>query len=143
MHFSHGCDHLAAMPWELLRHKGRFPVADTSIALSRYPEGAISPTPALAELPLRVLLVLSDPLGDAPGFPQQTKEGLLHGLRTLDETGAAIVDLLRPPTYDTLVEATSTGGYHVVIFYGHDAYDPEAGGQLLFEDRFGLMARFP
>ncbi|MFQ5343221.1 MAG: CHAT domain-containing protein, partial [Anaerolineae bacterium] len=137
MHFGGGCDHLAAMPWELLHHTGRFLVADTSIALSRYPEGAIPPTEALAELPLRVLLVLSEPLDASPIFPQQARAELLHGLRTLDEAGAVIVDLLRPPTYETLVKATTTGGYHVLVFYGHGAYDPETGGQLLFEDEFG------
>ena len=44
MRFGAGCDGLAALPWELLCYRDRFLLADTSIALSRYPEGAIPPT---------------------------------------------------------------------------------------------------
>ena len=127
MRFGAGCDALAALPWELLHYRDRFLLADTSIALSRYPEGAIPPTPALGELPLRVLLVLSEPVGASPIFPERAREELLHGLRSLDEAGAVVVDLLRPPTFSTLVEAVTNGGYHMLVFYGHGGYDPEYG----------------
>jgi len=89
LRFGAGCDRLAGLPWELLHHKGRFLVADTSIALTRYPEGAIPPTPARAELPLRVLLVLSEPVDASPIFPQRAREELLHGLRALSRPAAA------------------------------------------------------
>ena len=137
LRFGYDCDTLAALPWELLHHKGRFLVADSSIALSRCPASAAPPTPALAELPLRVLLVLSEPLDASPILPERAREQLVHGLRALDEEGAVIVDLLRPPTFDTLVEAVTGGGYHLLVFYGHGVYDPQAGGLLLFEDKFG------
>ena len=136
LRFGSGCDAVAALPWELLRAEGRFLVADTTIALSRYPEGLIPPTPALAQLPLRVLLVLSEPLDAAPIFPARARDQLLHGLRALDEEGAVIVDLLQPPTFETLVEAVRNGAYHLLIFYGHGVHGPE-GGQLLFEDEYG------
>ncbi len=138
--FGQGCDSLAAMPWELLRYKDRFLVGDTSVALSRYPAGAIPLTPALTELPLRVLLVLSEPADASPIFPQEARRELVRGLRTLDEVGAVIVDLLRPPTFDTLVEAARNGGYHMLVFYGHGAYGVSGeapGGHLLFEDECG------
>ena len=113
-------------------------MADTSIALTRYPEGAIPPTRAMADLPMRVLLVLSEPAGASPIFPHLARQELLHGLRALDEAGAVIVDLLRPPTYEVLVEAVTNGGYHLLVFYGHGVYDEDAGGGcLLFEDEFG------
>jgi hypothetical protein len=138
LRFGGGCDALAALPWELLYHSGRFLVADTSIALTRYPEGAIPPTRAMADLPLRALLVLSEPAGASPIFPHRARQELLHGLRALDEVGAVVVDLLRPPTYDTLLEALTGGGYHLLAFYGHGVYDEgEGGGCLLFEDEFG------
>lgn len=140
LQFGPGCDPLAALPWELLYYKGRFLVADTSIALSRYPAGTVPLTPALAELPLRVLLVLSEPVDASPIFPEEARRELVHGLRTLDEAGAVIVDRLRPPTFDTLVEALRNGAYHMLVFYGHGAYglsDGAPGGHLLFEDEFG------
>jgi tetratricopeptide (TPR) repeat protein len=132
LRFAGGTDAVAALPWELLHHDGRFLVADTSIALTRYPEGALPPTSALAELPLRVLLVLAEPVDAAPILPHQARADLLHGLRSLDEAGAVIVDLLRPPTFQALVEAVRTGGHHLLVFYGHGA-----PGGLLFEDEYG------
>ena len=148
LRFGYDCDLLAALPWELLYHQDRFLVADTSIALTRCPAGAAPPTPALAELPMRVLLVLSEPLDASPILPERAREQLVHGLRALDEQGAVIVDLLRPPTFDTLVEAVTNGGYHMLVFYGHGVYDDRpgetgdgpAGGLLLFEDEFGGQA---
>ncbi|MEM7133189.1 MAG: tetratricopeptide repeat protein [Chloroflexota bacterium] len=142
LRFGEGCDELAALPWELIRYEHGFLVGDTSIALSRYPEGLIPPTPTLANLPLRVLLVLSEPLDASPIFPARAKEELLHGLRSLDEEGAVIVDELKPPTFDTLVEAVRNGQYHMLIFYGHGGHG-DKGGILLFEDEFGRGDRVP
>lgn len=136
LRFGDQCDAVAALPWELLYHQGHFLVADGTIALSRYPEGLLPPTIAQTELPLRVLLVLSEPLDAEPVFSAGARTALVHGLRTLDEIGAVIVDQLRPPTFATLIEAVSNGHYHWLIFYGHGGHD-EQGGQLLFEDEYG------
>ncbi|MDQ3249801.1 MAG: CHAT domain-containing protein, partial [Chloroflexota bacterium] len=136
LRFGDGCAAVAALPWELWYHQGHFLVADATVALSRYPEGLLPPTLALAQLPLRVLLVISEPLDGAPVFAQGARSALLHGLRTLDEVGAVIVDQLRPPTFATLVEAVTNGHYHLLIFYGHGVHD-DKGGQLLLEDEYG------
>lgn len=143
LRFDSGCEILTALPWELLYYNDRFLMADASITLSRCPEGAGLPTLALAELPLRVLLVLAEPVDASPVFPERAREELLHGLRSLDEEGGVIVDLLRPPTFETLIEAASNGGYHVLVFYGHGGYDEASGGLLLFEDEFGGPALIP
>lgn len=143
LRFDSGCEILAGLPWELLYYRSRFLVADASITLSRCPEGAGPPTLALTELSLRVLLVLAEPVDASPIFPERAKEELLHGLRSLDEEGGVIVDLLRPPTFETLIEAASNGGYHVLVFYGHGGYDETSGGLLLFEDEFGGPALIP
>ena len=137
LRFGHETDLLAALPWELLRHRDRFLVADGSLGLTRCPTSVETPTPAHADLPLRVLLVLSEPLDAPPIFAHGARRKLRHGLRKLDQEGAVIVDALEPPTFDTLVEAVTSGDYHLVVFYGHGAYDPDDGGLLLFEDPFG------
>jgi len=113
-------------------------LADTTITLLRIPEGQLPATLTPAKLPLRVLLILAEPLDASPIFPERTREELLHGLRSLDEEGAVIGDQLVPPTYSTLVEAVTNGGYHMVLFYGHGIHDAQlGGGQLLFEDEYG------
>jgi len=134
--FGQGCDHVAALPWELLQHNGRFLVADNTIVLTRTPLGAAPYTEALEELPLRILLVLSEPLGASPIAPERQARQLAHGLRALTSEGAVVVDELRPPTYDTLIEAVRTGSYHALHFFGHGIYHNGAG-HLLFEDPYG------
>jgi tetratricopeptide (TPR) repeat protein len=122
LHFGVGADALAALPWELIHYRRRFLVRDGTIALSRYPEGAIPPTEALGELPLRVLLMLPQPIGERVINPLEKRRALLHGLRRLDEQGAVVVDLLQPPTFETLVEAVTNGAYHVLHFDGHGVF---------------------
>jgi tetratricopeptide (TPR) repeat protein len=136
LRFDDDCAAIAALPWELLHDKGRFLVADSSIALYRYPTLDAPPMRTLAELPLRVLLALAEPVDADPILPQEARRALLHGLRALDEKGAVIVDVLRPPTYNTLVEAVTNGRYQMLVFYGHGAHGDD-GGALLFEDEFG------
>ena len=142
MRFGGDCDEVAALPWEVLHVNGRFLVADSSIALSRYPEGPIPLVEPLTELPMRVLLVLAEPVDATPILPQEARRELLHGLRSLDEVGAVVVDELRPPTYDTLVEAVSNGQYHVLVFYGHGSHQADSG-HLLFEDEYGGQNLIP
>ena len=136
LRFGEGCDDVAALPWELLRRDGRFVVADNTVAVTRTPLGAAPYAEALGSLPLRVLLVLSEPLGQPPVAPQRQARALAHGLCALAAEGAVVVDELRPPTYDTLVEAVRTGGYHVLHFYGHGVYR-DGAGHLLFENEYG------
>ncbi|MGD9101316.1 MAG: CHAT domain-containing protein, partial [Anaerolineae bacterium] len=136
LEFGAGCDAVAALPWELLRHKGRFLVADNTLALTRSPVGAAPYTETLGELPLRILLVLSEPLGASPIAPERQARQLAHGLRDLAAEGAVLVDRLRPPTYDALVEAVRGGSYHALHFYGHGVYH-EGAGHLLFENPYG------
>ncbi|MCA9926756.1 MAG: tetratricopeptide repeat protein, partial [Anaerolineales bacterium] len=140
---------LAALPWELLRWENRFLVGDSSIALMRYPLASLPRIKAVEALPLRVLLVLAEPVDAPPVFPEGARREILHGLGRLDEQGAVVVDVLRPPTYRTLVEAVRNGEYHMLVFYGHGGHGREEGhgleigpsrmngGVLLFEDDFG------
>jgi len=122
LHFGQGCDALAGLPWELLHHRDHFLVANTSIALSRYPEGTTPPTPALTHLRLRVFLVLPEPVDVSPVLSRRARDELLHGLCALDEGGAVIVDPLRPSTYVALEEAVGTGSYQLLVLWGacHD-----------------------
>jgi hypothetical protein len=125
-----GAEPLAALPWETLydARARRFLVRDGAIALSRYLAAAAPPGEPLAALPLRVLLVLAEPAGVSPVFPIEEHRALNDGLRSLDQEGAVVVDRLRPPTFEALVQAVTVGGYHVVHFHGHGVYDPADGG---------------
>lgn len=137
IHFGKNCDLLASLPWELIYYCGRFLVADSSIALSRCPASIMPATPALARLPLRVLIVLSEPKKVSPIMPERAREQLIQGLHSLREEAAVIVDILTPPTYEALIHAVRNKEYHLLVFYGHGSHDEVKGGQLLFEDPNG------
>ncbi len=120
--FDLGSQDLASLPWELLHANGRFLVRDGVIAPSRSLDAPLARPELLAELPLRVLLVVSRPLDLAQLDPAAERQALVGGLRALDEEGAVMVDLLRPPTFQTLLRAISSGDYHVLHFDGHGAF---------------------
>jgi hypothetical protein len=141
LRFGEGCDVLASLPWELMHYDGRFLVADTTIALSRYPEGGFPLSPALAELPLRVLLLLPEPEGLPPTFPGDARHSLVDGLKGLDAKGDVVVDELEPPTYPALIDAVTTRVYHMLVFIGHGVYKEGAGSFLVFEDETGKRER--
>ncbi len=165
LRFGPGAERPAALPWELLREKDAFLVRDNLLALSRYPEGAIPPTRAEGDLPLRVLLCISRPAGAVPLDPIAERRALLHGLRSLEEQAAVVVDVMRPPTFETLIEAVRGGDYHVLHFDGHGVFGarcqscgalnapemaecgrckgplPPPKGYLLFEDEYGGESR--
>jgi hypothetical protein len=143
LRFGDGCDALASLPWELFHYDGRFLVSDTTIALSRYPEGGFPLSSALAELPLRVLLLLPEPAGAPPTFPAEARQSLVDGLSELDEKGAVVVDELRPPTYESLIEAVTTQSYHILVFIGHGIHKEGVGSFLVFEDEEGKWEHIP
>ena len=137
LRFGDGSDALASLPWELLYYDNRFLVADTTIALSRYPEGDVPRISALAELPLRLLLLLPEPDGAPPTFPEKARQSLVDGLKELDDAGAIAVEELRPPTYESLVAAVTTQSYHMIVFIGHGVHKEGVGSFLVFEDEAG------
>jgi hypothetical protein len=163
LRFMQGAHDLTGLPWELLCREGHFLVRETRLALTRWLGEAIPPTQATGGLPLRLLLVTSRPAGAVPLDPVAERRALLHGLRALQEEAAVVVDNLRPPTSEVLVEAVRGGGYHALHFDGHGGFGllcpdcdtlntpesavcrqcgvelegEEPAGYLLFEDEYG------
>lgn len=100
-------------------------LADTSIVLTCYPEGALPPA-QIEALPLRVLLVLSQPVDASPIFPEQARAELVHGLRALDQEDATSCTCsARPPSIHSS-RPSPTAAIHLLIFYGHGAHDAQS-----------------
>jgi hypothetical protein len=139
------------LPWELLTDPTQpLPVALDAVAVSRsLPTAAMGQAFAVGGQRLRVLMVISRPLGAGDVGYRMIARPLLH---RLDAVGGAVeLVVLRPPTLqalvDTLAGARAAGApFQVVHFDGHGAltgqragggaplgFDADAGGVLVFE----------
>lgn len=137
---------LLRLPWELLADKAGLHLAPR-VSVRRQLETPADTPPRAAELPLRILYIVSRP-ADA-GFldPRLTAKAMFAALDPLG--GAARVDFCRPPTFARVEELLRDGDhagdpYDLVHFDGHGTFLPHSQiGALLFEkddDGFGPSA---
>jgi tetratricopeptide (TPR) repeat protein len=126
---------LLQLPWELMADEAGSLAQRLSVR--RQLEQPEATTPRPAQLPLRILYIVSRP-ADA-GFidPRMTAKALLDAL---DPLGASVrVDFCRPPTLERMKEMLRDGQqagapYGLVHFDGHGTFLPKAQtGALLFE----------
>jgi tetratricopeptide (TPR) repeat protein len=125
---------LLRLPWELMADEAGSLAQHLSVRRQLEQPETITPRPA--QLPLRILYIVSRP-ADA-GFldPRMTAKALLDALAPL---GAGVrVDFCRPPTLARLKEMLRDGQagvpYGLVHFDGHGTFLPKAQiGALLFE----------
>lgn len=98
-------------------------------------------------LPIRILLVTSEPT-DMPAVDAVAeKQAILGALKPLIDTRAVVVDTCEPPTV-TQFNNKLQEGYHIVHFIGHGDYeivglDPSPQPHLYFEDETPARRRKP
>ena len=125
---------LLDLPWELFfdRRYNRFVALDDGMTLVRHLPVAEPVIPMRVEAPLRVLVAISNPLGDLDTEQEWTK--LSDALASLSERGLVEVERLQPATFDGLEAKLRKGTFHVLHFVGHGAYDAATqSGFLSFE----------
>lgn len=93
---------------------------------------------ATVTLPIRILLVVSEPSDMPPVNAEDEKQAILEALKPLVDADAVKVDLCDPATL-TQFDAKLQEGYHIVHFIGHGDYeivglDPNPQPHLYFED---------
>lgn len=126
---------LLRLPWELMADKAGSLAQRLSVR--RQLEEPETTTPRSAQLPLRILYIVSRPTDAGFIDPRFTAKSLLDAL---DPLGANVrVDFCRPPTLarteEMLREEQAAGDpYHIIHFDGHGTFLPgkQIGG-LLFE----------
>jgi hypothetical protein len=89
-------------------------------------------------LPVRVLVVASEPSDMSPVHAHAEQASILQALAPLIQSRAVVVDFCNPPTLIRL-DAKLREGYHVVHFIGHGDFeiagaDPNPQPHLYFED---------
>ena len=131
---------LVNLPWEYLYNPylNRFLSLSTSTPLVRYLELPEQITPLAMDLPLRVLVVISNP----SDFPELDVDREWNNLKTalgdMEKRGILVLERLETTTPIALQYMLRRNEYHIFHFIGHGGFDEQAqDGILLFEDDQG------
>ena len=129
-----------ALPWELMfdRGLGQFVALSRGTSVVRYLPGAPIPAPFEAGLPLRILVVTSDPADQDRLEVGSQRDDVLTALRASQRDGQLEIDFLPAATLAALQQALREGDYHVFHFIGRGGFD-ETGHEaaLVLEDGDG------
>ena len=131
------CSDLAELPWELLydRDNDWFLALSDRTPVVRYVQLPVQPRALHVTLPLRVLVIRSEPCD----YPQLDLEAewaqVAAALGDLTDTGALAFTELAAPTLSELRRALLRDTFHVLHYMGHGGFDQQHGGVLLFTNR--------
>ena len=134
-----GCPGLADLPWELLydRADDWFLALSDSTPVIRYVQLAEPVRPVPVSLPLRILLIKSEP-ADYPALELDDEwEQVSKALQELSSTGMVQVTELATASLSELRRVLLRDTFHVLHYMGHGGFDAERGGVLMFTDRAG------
>ncbi|MGA7730957.1 MAG: CHAT domain-containing protein [Chloroflexia bacterium] len=131
---------LADLPWEYLYNPAlnRFFSLDDDTAIVRYLEMPERVRPVGVQLPLRVLVVISDPNDYAKLDVEQEWINLHEALADLIREGSVTLHLLREATLSSLQQELQRNQFHVFHFIGHGGFDRQnQEGVLILKDEYG------
>lgn len=134
-----GCPELASLPWESLydRSDDWFLALSGSTPVVRYVPLPVQPRAARVTLPLRILVIRSEP-ADWPSLRLEAEWALTaEALAGLSDAGLVTFTELAAPTLGELRLALLRDTFHVLHYMGHGSFDERSGGALLFTDRAG------
>ncbi|HST04269.1 MAG TPA: ABC transporter substrate-binding protein [Chloroflexia bacterium] len=131
---------LADLPWEYLfsTSLNRFLALDDELAIVRYLDMPERTRPVAVTLPLRVLVMISNP-GDFPRLDvEQEWAQIQEALGPLEERGLVHLDLLDDATLPVLRKKLQSAPYHILHFIGHGAFDRQTQeGVVVLKDESG------
>jgi len=136
------CPELAGLPWELLYDgdDDAFVALSGSTPVIRYVQSPTQPRELRVSLPLRVLVIVSEPI-DHPKLDLQAGWAqLTAALEELTDGGGVALTQLRLPTLGELRRTLVRGGFHVLHFMGPGGFAKHDGATLLFTDEQGRGA---
>ncbi|MGB0389051.1 MAG: CHAT domain-containing protein, partial [Ardenticatenaceae bacterium] len=119
---------LAALPWEFLydREKGSFLAISPDTVLVRDVSMNEPDHPTAVEAPLRVLVVISNPLNELALNVQQEKQTIQEALKGVVSQGIVKLKIVEKATMANISQAMRTFSPHVFHYVGHAAF---SGGQ--------------
>jgi ABC-type oligopeptide transport system substrate-binding subunit len=131
---------LADLPWEYLFNTSlnRFLALDDELAIVRYLDMPERTRPVAVTLPLRVLVMISNP-GDYPRLDvEQEWAQIQEALAPLEKRGLVQIELLDDATLPVLRKKLQSAPYHILHFIGHGAFDRQTQeGVVVLKDENG------
>jgi hypothetical protein len=129
---------LMLVPWEFLYDEPSFLSIQDSTPVVRYLDLKKSREPLQIVRPLRILGMVSSPVGVVELDVEREMQNIDRALARLKSEGAVDITWLENATLDELQICLREGSYHVFHYIGHGEYDEEQeDGVLLLEDDRG------
>lgn len=113
---------LARYPWELLHDGQRFLLTNGAVELTRYISYAVPPTPLRVSPPLHLLYITARPINLKALPADDERQVVWDSLQTQISSKHLVLDQLRPPTYDQLLDVLGENDYHIIHFDGHGVF---------------------
>jgi hypothetical protein len=133
---------LAVLPWEFLydARRDRYPSLSSNTPLVRYLDLSQPVEPLAVSPPLKVLGMVTNPLGLEPLDVEHEKRLVEEAIKGLREAGLLELTWLEGQTWRHLQRAMRLGPWHVFHFVGHGGFDPATEeGALALSDDEGRM----
>lgn len=130
------CPALLDVPWELLYDRSRnlFVCLSPLTPVVRYLPLDQQYKPLRIALPLRILVMISDPVDYERLDVAKERSNLLAAVQPLQQAGRVEVDVLPAATLPALQQALRANDYHIFHFIGHGGFDEaRRDGVLLLE----------
>lgn len=129
---------LAEIPWEFLHDGSDYLVLSRSTPLVRYPRQVAHRRHVDLSLPLRILVMIANPIDMSPLNVAEERQLLERATAALQQQRVLEIDFLEDATLQNLQRKLREKDYHIFHYVGHSDYDPATGvGWLALEDRFG------
>jgi hypothetical protein len=131
---------LTNIPWEFLYDSSSdgFLCLSDETPVVRYVDLAQRVEPLAAKPPLRMLCVISSPVGYPPLDVEREWGKLNDALGPIMQAGRVVMERVETPSLEALQRKLRRDTYHVLHFVGHGAFDERAqDGVLLLEDLDG------
>jgi hypothetical protein len=135
---------IAQLPWEFL-HNGRdFLTMSRSTPIVRYPRQTTQRRRLELELPVRILVMIANPVDMPPLNVQEEREILERATASLRAAGFIELEFLEDATLQNLQRKLREKEYHIFHYVGHSGYEESTGiGWLSLEDRIGEKSHEP
>jgi hypothetical protein len=134
---------LEGWPWELLydRSNDGFLALCNDTSIVRYLDHPTGSSPKKIALPLRVLVVVANPMDCDSLAGEEEWKRLNRALKPLADGKKVHIERLTPPTLSALQKAMSQR-WHIVHFIGHGRF-ADGEGRLVLEDGAGRQEEVP
>ena len=133
---------LAVLPWEFLydAERDRYPSLSSNTPLVRYLDLPQPVEPLRVSPPLRILGMVTSPLGLDQLDVEHEKRLVEEATRGLRERGLLELTWLEGQTWRNLQHAMRRGPWHIFHFVGHGGFDPATEeGALALSDEAGHL----